>query len=412
MSHKPLTSALRVALIATFSIGLAAATAWSVLIGYTDYRAQGLTVEGTEKALALVPGNAAYHFQLAVLVSETDSKTAAQAFQRSVALNPFDARPLIELGLRAEQEGQFDSAERYFLRAAEVNNQYLPKWSLTNYYFRRSNMAKFWLWAKQAVTMLYGDPLPMFRLCGMIVEDGTLMDRLDIRNANIEAAYLSYLLARNRVDLVRPAALRLLNHPREQDIAPLLSTCDRLIDANLVDDALAIWNSLAKSRGIAVKALEPGADGLMVHDDFSSAPTSEGFDWRLPRLEGVSASLEESPSGLRILFSGKQAETCETLYRFVPVRENAEYAFTVHGKADGIQPGSGLVWRVADARGGTNLAEFPAVPSGDGSAVEGRFVTPSGCRMLRLTLAYARARGTIRIDGSIVLREATLKRGS
>ena len=47
---------------------------------------------------------------------------------------------LIQLGLNAEiTEGDPKTAESYYLKAAAVNKMFLPKWTLTNYYFRQQN---------------------------------------------------------------------------------------------------------------------------------------------------------------------------------------------------------------------------------------------------------------------------------
>src|SRR5208282_3538262 len=101
-----------------------------------DYWVRKLTVDGTEKALALTPWQASYYVQLAVLISDDDPKRAFEALRRAVALDPSDSLSWIELGLRVESDGDSAAAERYFLRAAEVDKQYLPKWTLANYYFR------------------------------------------------------------------------------------------------------------------------------------------------------------------------------------------------------------------------------------------------------------------------------------
>jgi tetratricopeptide (TPR) repeat protein len=392
--------------------GLAAAAAWSVRVGWADYWARQFTVAATEKALALTPGQASYYVQLAVLRSDDDPKRAFEALQRAVALDPFDSRSWIELGLRVEADGHNAAAEQYFLRAAEVDKEYLPKWTLANYYFRRDEESKFWFWAKAAAQMLYGDPLPLFRLSGKVVEDGNLLDRLEIRRPDIQAAYLSYLLSQNRLDLIGPATQRLLDSGRESDIPLLLTACDRLIDARLVDEALAIWNRLAEARKIPYAPLAPGAEKILANDSFLPTPALQGFAWRLPTVEGIGASREENPSGLRLTFSGGQPENCEPLFRVLPVRENTAYEFNAVYRTAGIQPNTGLAWRITDMDGGDIMGAPESLASEDGARAKIHFVAPSGCRLVRIALVYRRALGTTRIEGSIVLREAGLQRAS
>ena len=398
--------------LAVASAGLAAASVWSVLTGWADYCVRQVTVASTEKALALTPGQAAYYVQLAILISDDDPKRASEALRRAVALNPYDSRSWIELGLRIEVDGDSAAAERYFLRAAEVDKQYLPKWTLANYYFRRDNAPKFWFWAKAAAQMLYGDPLPLFRLSGKVVEDGNLIDRLEIHSPDIQAAYLSYLLSQNRLDLIHPATHRLLDQDRESDVPLLLMACDRLIDAKLADEALAIWNGLTLARELPYAPLAPGAEKILTGDGFLPSAAMQGFAWRLPPVDGISASREENPSGLRLAFSGSQPEHCEPLFRVLPVQENTAYEFTALYRTAGIQPATGLGWRVTDMDGGNIAGATEDLASEDGAQAKIRFTTPSGCRLVRIALAYRRALGTTRIEGSIVLRETGLQRAA
>src|ERR1035441_886637 len=403
-------SMVRSLVLAIALAGLAAASVWSILVGWADYSARQLTVAGTEKALALTPWQAAYYVQLAALISDDDPRRASEALQRAVALDPYDSVSWIELGLRVEADGHSAAAEPYFLRAAEVDKEYLPKWTFANYYFRRDEESKFWFWAKAAAQMLYGDPLPLFRLSGKVVEDGNLIDRLEIRRPDIQAAYLSYLLSQNRLDLIGPATHRLLDQGRESDVPLLLTACDRLISAELTDDALALWNGLAKARKIPYAPLAPDAEKILANDSFLPTSALQGFAWRLPTVDGISASREENPSGLRLTFSGAQPENCEPLYRVLPVRENTVYEFTVLYRTAGIQPDTGLGWRVTDMDGG-NLMEDPESLASENEAHSiTRFTVPSGCRLVRINLEYQRAPGTTRIEGSIILREAGLQR--
>ncbi len=105
---------------------------------------------------------------------------ALAALRRAVALNPSDGRAWIEMGLRLEATGDLGAAEQALLRAAQEDLTYLPRWTLMNYYYRRNDVDRFWFWAKAAVPMIYGDPLPLFHLCGRVGEDGGLIDRLAI----------------------------------------------------------------------------------------------------------------------------------------------------------------------------------------------------------------------------------------
>jgi hypothetical protein len=395
--------------IAIAAAGFAAAGVWSVRLGWADYWFRRETLAGTQKALAITPGQAAYYYRLALLSSDDHPATAVEALKRAVALNPSDAQSWIDLGLLYEAGGDTARAEQCLVRAVEEDAQYLPKWTLANFYFRRNDPPRFWFWAKRAAAMAYGDPLPLFRLCGQMEEDGKLIDRLAIRNPSVRASYVSYLVGQDRIDLVGPPSQRVLEGNRQDDTPLLLAVCDRLLDRSRVDEALDIWNRLAATHRIPFGARSSTTPSLLVNGAFTVAPTSQGFDWRLPEVDGVSAASEESPGGLRLTFSGRQPERCEVLVQYVPVQEIRKYKLTFRYRTSGIAAGTGLAWRIADRNGGNGLAEGRDLSAEEEIHDQVSFDTPPGCRLVRISLLYQRSLGTTRIAGFIVLRSIALE---
>ena len=344
---------MRFVLFPAMLLGFGAASVWSVRLACADYWFRQGTVGGTEKAIRFTPGQADYYIRLALLEPDENSPKATEALKRAVALNPSDSRSWIELGLRYEKEGNRPLAEQYLLRAAEEDKQYLPRWTLANFYFR-GNEDRFWFWSKEAARMAYGDPSPLFRLCGRVAEDGALIDRLDIGRPEVRAAYLAYLLGQNRLDLIRPASRHLLTGTRSSDVPLLLNACDRLLESKNVLDALEIWNGLADNHGIPFERLQPADGRVLTNGGFLIPPTRQGFDWRLPAIDGVSASADEG-GGLRLTFSGSQPENCEPLVQFVPVQENMDYKLKFANKTYGMPAVSGLEWRITELSGGRAL---------------------------------------------------------
>jgi tetratricopeptide (TPR) repeat protein len=389
--------------------GLAAAAAFSIRAGWADYCMRQETVDSTRRAIALMPDQAEYYARLAWLVADLNPPTASDALRRAVALNPWDARSWIELGLGAEAEGDAATSIQCLLRAAEVDKKFLPRWTLANYYFRHDDVAMFWFWTRQAAAMVYGDALPMFRLCGKVQEDGNLIDRLEIRDPGVRAAYLSYLLDQNRVDLIAPAVHRLLERNREADVPLLLTACERLLNARRVDQAAETWNRLADAGRVPFKTPAGVGGQLLANGTFALPPTSLGFDWRLPVVEGISVSREESPLGLRVTFSGRQPEDCESLVQLVPLRGKTPYQLSFAFRTSGIPSGAGLAWRIADAITGTVLAEGPSLASEAETLAHLSFAAPVECRLVRLSLSYRRAPGTTRMEGFLVLRNVALE---
>ena len=395
--------------IAIMAAGFAAAGVWSIRLGWADYWFRQQTLAGTQKALEITPGQAAYYYRLALLASDDHPARAVEALQRAVALNPADAQSWIDLGLQYEAGGDNARAEQCLVRAVEEDAQYLPRWTLANYYFRRNDPPRFWFWAKRAAAMAYGDPLPLFRLCGQMEEDGKLIDRLAIRNPSVRASYVSYLVGQDRIDLVGPPSRRVLEENRQDDTPLLLAVCDRLLDRSRVDEALGIWNRLAETHRIPFGARSSTMPSLLVNGAFAVAPTSQGFDWRLPEVDGVSAASEESPGGLRLTFSGRQPERCETLVQYVPVQENRQYKLTFRYRTSGIAAATGLAWRIADRNSGNGLGEGRDLSAEEEVQAQVSFDTPPGCRLARVSLLYQRSLGTTRIAGFIILRSLALE---
>jgi hypothetical protein len=367
------------------------------------------TVDSTRRAIALMPDHSEYYARLAFLAAANDPPAARDALHRAVALNPWDARSWIELGLNAEADGDTTTSLQCLLRAAEVNHEFLPRWTLANYYFRHNDVAMFWSWTKQAAAMVYGDALPLFRLCGKVAEDGQLIDRLEIRNPGVRAGYLSYLLDQNRVDLIGPVVQRLLAGKREADVPLLLTACERLLAAQRVDQAVEIWNRLADAGSVPFRTPAGQGPQLLVNGSFAVPPASLGFDWRLPAVEGVSVSREEEPLGLRFTFSGRQPENCQALEQLVPVRGKTPYQLSFAFRTQGIPTGSGLAWRIADAAAGAVLKEGPSLASEPETPAHLSFETPAECRLVRLSLSYRRSPGTTRMEGFLVLRNVALQ---
>jgi len=395
--------------IAIAAAGFAAAAVWSVRLGWADYWFRQETLKGTEKAISVTPGQAAYYYRLALLSSDDNPAKAIGALRRAVALDPADAHSWIDLGLLYEAGGDNTLAERCLLRAVQEDAQYLPGWTLANYYLRRNDAPRFGFWAKRAAAMAYGDPLPLFRLCGQMEEDGNLIDRLAISDPSVRASYLSYLVGQDRIDLAGPATRRILEENRRPDTPLLLAVCDRLLDRSRAGEALHIWNRLAETHRIPFGAWSSATRSLLVNGAFTVAPTSQGFDWRLPEVDGVTAASEESPGGLRLTFSGRQPERCEVLDQYVPVQENRKYKLTFLYRTSGIASGTGLAWRIVDINGARSLGEGRDLSAEEETQDQVSFGTPSGCGLVRVSLLYQRSLGTTRIAGFIVLRSIALE---
>jgi tetratricopeptide (TPR) repeat protein len=393
------------ALVAAFTV----MTTWNVRMAEADHHFQQETLSGTQEALRLEPDSADYNVRLAALIQESNPAAAAAALQRAVTLNPWDSRSWVELGLHAEAVGDLTTAERTLLRAASFDKQYLPSWSLVNYYFRHSDWEKFWFWARQATRIAYGDQTPLFNLCWNVTNDGAVIEqKLDIRSPDLEANYLTYLASHNRIEPAGRAATRLLSWNRPEDAPVLLAACDQLIADDRPGEAIQIWNKLAELHRIPYGALSPGSGRSLTDGDFAKLPTSRGFDWRLPDVDGVTTLRIEQPASLQISFSGRQPENCDVITQFLPVLGSSSYELRFLYRTAGIAPQTGLAWRITDLNGAKTLVQGESLASESERDGKLPFRASAGIGLVRLALTYQRALGSTRIEGSIILREVRL----
>jgi hypothetical protein len=93
--------------------------------------------------------------------------------------SPRSSDSWIAEGLAAEEARDYAHAERALLEAARIDRQYLPAWTLANFYFRRNDPEHFWPWARHAARMAYDDRAPLVRLAHEFEPDPRrILDRL------------------------------------------------------------------------------------------------------------------------------------------------------------------------------------------------------------------------------------------
>jgi len=404
--------ALRVVVGPAVMAGAGAGAYWAVRLGYGDLLARQTRVEAVARGIELAPGNAEHRVRLAALQDqvEEDAGAAVGALKAAVKLNPRYTTGWIELGLRAEAEGDYARAEKCLAEAARVDRMFEPRWALANYYFRRGEASQFWRWARRAAEMAYGDPGPLLRLAWKASPDaGTILERVIPERGEMLSQYLSFLLSQQQVEGARGAAERLLERGDARHVGVLLGYCDRLLEGGRVAPAVAVWNALAGRRWIGHEALAPERGVSLTNAGFAVAPLQQGFDWRIPGTWGVTVNRESGPGAVRVAFSGEQPESCECLWQLVPVVAGRKYRLSFVYRTVEIEGRSGVGWQVAEAGSGARVeAKSEELKAEEWTPGEVRFEAPSGTELVRLVLGYRRVPGTTRIEGAVVVRELKL----
>jgi hypothetical protein len=342
---------------------------------------------------------AACFLMLAVLTLRHASTASAAEleqrgeFARALDLNPRLSGAWIALGLAVESSQQESSqhpseARRDLLEAARVDHGYLPAWTLANFYYRQSDYtqngeAEFWPWAHRAAALSYDDLRPLLRLAHSLDPDPLAVESKLGPTNRLQRADLDYLIGSRQWDQAQQVARALAARNRPADRPRLLAASDRQLEAGNVAYARELWNVFYPPLTVSNGA-------------FGQAPSNLGFDWRIPRAEGVVSSWE--PGMLKFSFDGAQCENCALLEQVVPLAPaSRRYQLDFEVLTTGLSSPSGLHWDL----GGHEDASI--VPASMWTRARATFSPPAGAAS-RLRLIYRREPGTVRAPGLLALR--------
>ena len=134
----------------------------------------------------------------------------------------------LQRALELERSGDFAHAEAILLEAAHFNRQYLPAWTLANFYFRRANHEQFWRWAARAAAINPYDFRPLLRLAEALEpEPTTVLSHLGDR-AELLRCYLDILIGEARMSEAQYVATRLRAHGDPSDLPRFAALNERL----------------------------------------------------------------------------------------------------------------------------------------------------------------------------------------
>ncbi len=280
--------------------------------------------------------------------------------------NPRAGAPHIDCGLDAESRHDFNSAERELLAAAQLDRQYLPAWTLANYYFRRGDRNRFLPWARRAAELCYDDLNPLLQLADAF-DPGRATDELG-GSAKQKRAYLDLLIRSHRWD---EAMVIARNMTDSQSAERLRAFTTQLIGANRGAQAAEIW--------------------AHVEDHGDHAPTGEGFDWRIGVCNHMTGRWRDGV--FEFTLDGFQPEVVTLLERPVflsgpPLPVRYRYSSDVAGLHFAI-----------DHKAGPAIENSVQAPT-DWRDAEHTFVTRE-MGLARLVLYYRRDPGSVAAQGRI-----------
>ena len=384
--HHSLTAALRLLVAAVCC--LAIWCSWN--LARADYLFRQNTAASIRAAISLVPDDWMYYAHLAQFPGENVQGLLTKALR----LNRYDADADINLGLQYEAEGDYAKAEHRLLRAFAVDDTYLPRWSLANFYLRRGNMQAFWTWARHAAQMPSDNTEALFDLCWHISPDPNEISRRILNNnPKLLRQYLAFLLSKDQLPAAAGIATRLLQFgDPHKDTAQMFSVIDRLIAAGDGEAAKGLWSTMIEKRWVVADTVFPN------NPNFVREPLPVSFDWKIPSSPGCYSV--PGPYGLETAFSGLEPSHC-TIAKQAVVLNPGHYVLEYTYRTNGIAPETGLQWQIFAPGSKTALAESPDLSSATRVRTKVAFSIPPGVSVAQLHLIYQRALGTTPIAGSL-----------
>jgi hypothetical protein len=381
--------------------GAVAGAAYSLMLARAEWLFRQDTAVSVPAAVSLVPFQSSY---LARLAAWLPSQRVA-LLQRAVAINPFDSESWTQLGFAAEfQQHDPTAAERHYLRAAEVNRMFLPRWTLTNFYFRHGRTDEFYRWAAASLANTPYAPEPIFAQMWSMGQDAQRNARTVPDRPRILLAYAWYLSNQDQVATLPSVVARLIaaaghRDPRAWGRDSLLAEIeDRLITRGNRTAALEIWSTLSKAGWIRLTV--PTMQAPVTNGDFNVPLYRHGFDWRPVPIEGVRMDESSLNGTLRIELSGNQPEQCVLLRQYLPLEPGRSYQFAWLAQTQLSEQPAGVRWHLRRLSDGSELQ--PA--SADLSAGSGIWNVQAAEPLEVLSLEFARPLGHLRARGVVVLK--------
>lgn len=380
--------------------GVCVAGIWnSVKMARADFLFRQDTAASLRSAVRLEPDAWEYYMRLAQL----DEDHAPELLETALRLNPFNAQADIELGLRAEAEGDAGEAERSLLQAFAIDDTYVPRWSLAGFYLRRGNLSAFWTWARKAAEMPADDMGALFELCWHVSQNSEeIAGNILTNNPDMIRQYLDFLLRKDQLTGATAIAQRLIRMGAPAaDRAALFSVINRMLAAKNATAADALWHNLIEQRWVA------GSETTPYNANFARDPLPVDFDWALPSYPGLHSW--PGRSGLEIEFTGDEPEDCSITEQSV-VLNSGNYKMEYTYRTVGISPGTGIHWQIVDTNSGAVLADSPYLSSETHKQASLSFSVEPETALVRLRLVYKRVPGTSRIAGTLMITSTEVQR--
>ena len=394
--------------------GALVAAYYSAVFARASFLFEQDTANSVPAAVSLVPDNGSYVARLAAW----QPGDKEELLYRAVKLNEFDYQTWIQLGLAAEmQQHDLALAERYYLRAADVNHMFLPKWTLTNFYFRNEQAQKFFRWAKATLQISPYQADPVFTQMWLISQDPARIAAALPDKPTVLLQYTNFLTHTGQFAPIPPIVERLAhtkdngNPSKSGNAEQILRSEDRMLAAGELQPALAVWQTMTRAGWTQLAVPTPASP--VTNGDFARNFLARGFDWTPSARPGLTVEQSVADKSVNITLSGEEPEHCVLLQQYVPLQRNGGYRLQWQAESQGLEAPSGIAWHVHSVQGsvGADLEAGDLLATKSATRPLGIWdlQSPATSDVCLLTLEYTRPLGTLRANGTITLRSVHLQ---
>ncbi|HWR21164.1 MAG TPA: tetratricopeptide repeat protein [Verrucomicrobiae bacterium] len=388
----------RIALSGILVLGFAFAS-WSALRPWIAQRVAGVEPDenATRHALTIDPDNDRIHAIRATLFHYSlllrDYPAALTAYRSILRNNPLDSASWLHLGKLYERLGQPSEADQAFRLATHLgpgNSALL--WEIAVAYLDQEQtpktldtLARFLSAANNPADLAKGH-----ELARRLASPDEVLEKMIALDIDHYTHYANYLLDRNLGDQALAVWDRLHEMAARTDESIdsdlQLRIVDLLMATGKLDQAHQLWATLMSQMkpGAALTAANLVSNGNFEHKE----TIGRGFDWRIGGAPGVAWTLDSDMAysgrrSLRLSFLKSRADF-SNLSQLIPVQPYSMYALQAHIKTNGFAGAKGITVEVIDSAEGI-LATTEAIGgTRNWSPVAVKFRTSGAARTITL----------------------------
>lgn len=351
------------------------------------------------RALAIDPGNdriraalaALYHYSLLL----RDYPAALTAYRALLHDNPLNSYAWLHLGKLYESLGRPSEADQAFHLASQTGpNNAALLWEIAVAYLDREQtpkaldtLARFLSAADHPSDLAKG-----YELAHRLLSSEEVLNTVIPPNVPDYTSYAQHLLDRNLGDQALAVWDRLdklaARTGGQIDTHLQLRIVDLLVAMGQFDHAHRIWTGVTKQ--IEPDAA-PGDANLVSNASFERDKTvGRGFDWRIGGAQGIAATFDRDMAhnrhrSLRLSFRKSRADFSNAS-QIIPVQPDSTYAVEGYLKTQGLDASPGISLEVIDPSLGLLTQTDPVGGTQDWTKVAGRFRTLESARSVTLRI--------------------------